>query len=207
VCGLLLLTLALPVRPAVAAAAPPEEPPDLRDHPALGRESAPVLVVEISSFKCAHCRTFHREVFPHLRERYINPGQVRWVVLNASDDPADQHARIFAVAACAHRQGKYWEILDSLLDVAHRAPSFLDSWLARSPVMDRTDLEACLRDRTVRAALAGDFALYAALKARGTPTFLLWKRRPDGGFTRASIEGGQKLEYFQRVLDALIASP
>lgn len=205
--GSLLLALTVLARWAVAAPSPAEAPPELRGHPALGEDSAPVLVVEISSFKCSHCRTFHREVFPHLRERYINPGVVRWVVVNASDDPADQHTRIFAVAACVQRQGRFWESLDGLLDVASRAPRHLDSWLAGDHGLDRTELESCLRDRTTRAALAGDFALYASLKLRGTPTFLLWKRRPDGGFTRATIEGGQKLEHFQRVLDGLIAAP
>jgi len=182
-------------------------PLDLRDRPALGREDAPVVVVEISSFKCSHCRTFHAEVFPALRAQYIDAGRVRWVVLNASDENADQFAKIFALARCAGRQGRYWELLDDLFRVAHRAPSFLEDLLAKNTRLDRPALDQCLRDRALRTVLADDFARYAALKVRGTPTFLIWKLGRDGTRTEATIAGGQKLDYFQRVLDGLLNAP
>jgi protein-disulfide isomerase len=198
------LTLLLVVVPAGLPAALPL---DLRDRPALGREDAPVVVVEISSFKCSHCRTFHAEVFPRLREQYIAAGKVRWVVLNASDENADQFAKIFAIARCAGRQGRYWDVLDDLFRVAHRAPSFLEDLLANNALLDRPALDLCLRDRSLRNVLADDFALYAALKVHGTPTFLIWKLGRDGTRTEATISGGQKLDYFQRVFDGLLSAP
>ncbi len=194
-----------PAPPAAGSVALPPDPPlDLGGCPALGVETARITVVEISSFKCTHCRTFHETVFPRLREEYINPGKVRWVVVNASDDMSDQFSPLFAVARCAHRQGKYWELLDGLFAVARRPPSLLTDLVAKSPLLDRDELEICLRDRTVRLAVAGDFSAYARLKARGTPTFLVTKVGADGSRTEATIAGAQTLDYFRRALDKLL---
>jgi protein-disulfide isomerase len=202
------LIVSLLVALAVHAAEPvPRAPVDLRDRPVLGRDTAPIVVVEISSFKCAHCREFHQKVFPQLRAAYIDTGKVQWTMLNASDDPADQHSQIFTIARCAQRQGKYWELLDHLFAVANRPPSFLADLVAKSPLIDRADLEIGLRDRAVRNAVAADFADYARLKSRGTPTFRVTKIGAGGERTEITIAGLKSFEHFQEAFDQLLKSP
>lgn len=202
-CGL----LAWAVAPAAERQAAARAPVDLRDRPVLGADTAPIVVVEITSFKCGHCRDFHEKVFPQLRAAYIDTGKVQWAMLHASDDPADQHSQIFAIARCAQRQGKYWELLDSLYQVANRPPSFLADLVARSALIDRVDLETCLRDRAVRHAVAADFADYRRLKLRGTPTFIVSKLGSDGRRTETIISGLQSQEYFQAAFNKLLAAP
>ena len=204
---------------------------ELSGRPVLGLTTASIVVVEISSFKCAHCRTFHEQVFPLLRKNYIETGKIQWVVVNASDDESEQHGKIFALARCVHRQGKYWagdplrtrakialarcvhrqgkywEMLDGLFSVAHRAPSALEALVAKSPLLDRSELAVCLAERTVRAAVASDFAHAARLKIRGTPTFVISKWNAIGQRTEATIAGAQTLVQFQRVLDELLKMP
>jgi len=173
----------------------------------LGQDTAPVVVVEVSSFKCAHCRTFHEKVFPRLLEEYVNSGKIQWVVLNASDDPSEQFTPLFGIARCALRQGKYWEVLGSLFRYSSRPPSFLESMFAKDPQIDAAQLEICLRDRTIRSAVSGDFGHYARLKLKGTPSFLVWKLGKNGERTEAVIAGAQTLEYFRRVLDEMLKAP
>lgn len=180
---------------------------ELSGRPVLGLTTASIVVVEISSFKCAHCRTFHEQVFPLLRKNYIETGKIQWVVVNASDDESEQHGKIFALARCVHRQGKYWEMLDGLFSVAHRAPSALEALVAKSPLLDRSELEICLQDRGVRSAVVKDFELAARLKIRGTPTFVISKGSADGKRTEATIAGAQPLAYFQRAFDDLLKKP
>lgn len=217
---MLLATLLAGVLPnpvaADAAGASPAEggggwrqdlPIDLRNRPTLGLASADIVVVEVSNFKCSHCRDFHAQTFPRLRERYIDSGKVQWFVLNASVDAAEEFAKIFAVARCVARQGRYWEILDNLFQVAHRAPSALETLITRSPLIDRGEFELCLRDRTVRNELAGDFAAFAQLKVRGTPTFLIWKQHRDGRRTETAITGVHPWEYYQQAFDKLLKLP
>lgn len=180
---------------------------DLRDRPMLGVATAPVVVVEISNFKCTHCRAFHQNVFPALRADYIDVGKVQWVVLNASDDAAEQFTPIFTIARCVQQQGKYWAMQDDLFRVAHRSPSFLNDLVARSPLVDREALETCVRDRITRNVVTADFGEYARLKIRGTPTFLLTKTHADGRRTETTVAGAQTLEHFRRVLDKLLKAP
>ncbi len=182
-------------------------PIELTDRPVLGVNTAMVLVVEISNFKCTQCRNFHETVFPALRKDYIETGKIQWVVVNASDDESEQYGKIFSIARCAQRQGKYWELLDGLFSVAHRAPSVLGALVAKSPLLDRSELEICLADRAVRAGVASDFAHAARLKIRGTPTFVISKWGATGQRTEVTIAGAQPLAYFQRAFDELLKKP
>jgi protein-disulfide isomerase len=172
-----------------------------RERAVLGKESAAVVVIEVSSFKCDHCRLFHEKVFPRLRKNYIDSGRVQWVVINASNDPSDQTSQIFLIARGALRQGKYWELSDSLFQVGLRSPGELADFVAKSIVTDRGKLEQALGDPALRAEVAADFADYEALKIRGTPTFLVRKRESDGKWTEGVVEDLQPLSYFQQVLD------
>ena len=179
----------------------------LANRPSLGSVNAPIVVLEVSSFKCTHCRKFHETVFPKLIDRYINLGLVQWVVLNASDDPSEQFSRIFDIARCAHLQGKYWEMLDELFQVAHRAPSMLESLIAKNSHIERNELDMCLRERPTRNAVVADFSLYSRLKLKGTPTFLIWKMGANGQTIETSIAGSQTLDQFERVFDTLLKTP
>lgn len=182
-------------------------PLDLRDRPVLGAETAGIVVVEVTSFKCSHCRTFHETVFPTLRRQYIETGRVQWVVLNASDDAGEQSDKIYAVARCALRQDTYWEILDSLFQLANRPSSRLEAMILTNSLIDRSKMEICLREQTIRNTVVRDFAEYSRLKVRGTPTFLITKIASNGQRTETTIAGAQTLEYFQRVLEELLKTP
>jgi protein-disulfide isomerase len=46
----------------------------------LGKEDAPITVVEYASMTCGHCANFHNKVFPALKEKYIDTGKVRFVM-------------------------------------------------------------------------------------------------------------------------------
>lgn len=181
-------------------------PFDLANRPSLGSAESSIVVLEVSSYKCTHCRKFHESIFPSLLKNYVTTGKVQWIILNASDDPSDQFSKIFELAHCAQQQGKYWVLRDSLFQVAHRAPSLLESLIAKSSLINRDELDMCLRDRQTRNAISADFSLYARLKLKGTPTFLIWKMGRDGQLTETSIAGAQTLDQFQRVFDELLKS-
>jgi protein-disulfide isomerase len=205
---LLLLKVAVATATGVEGGHDPRLGPPFaqRDRPSLGSERAAVVVVEISSFKCSHCRAFHEQTFPRLREQYIASGRVQWVLLNAADDPAEEFSPVFPLARCALRQGKFWEVLDALFQAGNRGPSLQRDLIAKHPLLDRSALADCERDRMVRQEVAADFAEYRALLVRGTPTYLVQAAGRDGARTRVTIAGAQSLEYFQRVLDEVLAA-
>ena len=81
---------------------------------ALGREDAPVTIIEFSDYQCAYCRLFQRTTFLELKQKYIDTGKVRFV---SRDYPLSFHSDALpaAIAAeCAGQQGKFWELRDRM---------------------------------------------------------------------------------------------
>lgn len=48
------------------------------DDPFLGNESAPVTVVTFETPRCPSCKRYHTEMFPGIKARYIDTGEVRY---------------------------------------------------------------------------------------------------------------------------------
>lgn len=46
----------------------------------IGSPDAPVTVIEYASMTCGHCANFHNNVFPALKEKYVDTGKVRFIV-------------------------------------------------------------------------------------------------------------------------------
>lgn len=50
------------------------------DDVAMGPAEAKVTIVEYASMTCGHCGQFHIEVFPKLKEKYVDTGKVRFIM-------------------------------------------------------------------------------------------------------------------------------
>src|SRR5277367_6195365 len=80
----------------------------------LGRDDAPVTVVEFADYQCPFCRKFHSETFAEIKKNYIDTGKVRYV---SRDLPLDFHpnaAPAAQAARCAGEQHKFWEMHDAI---------------------------------------------------------------------------------------------
>ena len=44
----------------------------------IGSDNAKIDIVEYASYTCSHCATFHTDVYPKLKENYIETGHVRF---------------------------------------------------------------------------------------------------------------------------------
>jgi protein-disulfide isomerase len=77
---------ATPVLAQRRSAGPDEVPVDELMKPGplpdlvLGKADAPVTIVEYASLTCSHCANFHNNVYPALKEKYIDTGKVRFVL-------------------------------------------------------------------------------------------------------------------------------
>ena len=67
-----------------------------------------------SDFQCPACRTLALEVLPEIRKEFVEPGLARLAFVSF---PQDRYfnSRFAALAAlCAGRDGRFWEVHDSL---------------------------------------------------------------------------------------------
>lgn len=175
-----------------------------RGRPSLGAAEAPVVVIQVSSFKCGHCRMFHEQVFPVLRRDFVDTGAVRWVTLDASPELTDVDAAVFRLGRCAQRQGSYWEAQGFLYQHGQRSSSHLYGRLGSQSAFDGAVLLRCARGNGVDAEIAADFKEAIALGIRSLPTFILRRRETDGTFTETRLEGFTTQARFREALTALL---
>ncbi len=192
---------ATPIDPILGA------PLTVRTRPTLGSETADIVVIEVRSFKCAHCRSFHERVFPTLKEKFIATGVIRWVRIDGTPDKSDANSGVFAVARCATHQKNYDTLESFLFRNGARPSSFLYGQAESLPGIDANALASCIRSGDSLADVRADFADVAALKVTVLPTFILRKRRPNGEFLEARIEGYPQADYFERILAQLRNQP
>lgn len=69
------------------------------DYPELvfGQENAPITIVEYSSVGCGLCGAFKKRDWPHVKEKYIDTGRVKWAVRHYPLSHADLKAGMFAM--------------------------------------------------------------------------------------------------------------
>lgn len=165
---------------------------------ALGKDDAPVTIIEYASLTCGHCANFHQRTFPALKEKYIDTGKVRLIFREFPLDPLSTAAsmmarcsaeqRYFPLVSVLFQQQPQWagsdKPLDALLAIARQAGFTQESF------------EACLKNQSVYDGLN-------AVKKRGaevhgvnsTPTFFI-----NGQVRR----GDMSLEELEKVIEPLL---
>jgi protein-disulfide isomerase len=96
----------------------------------LGRDDAPVAVVEYADLTCPHCAAFHSKVLPLLKEKYIDTGKAR---LLFREFPLNVHSLIaFMSVRCVAPQDAFpllaalfsrqddWAVSESAKELADR---------------------------------------------------------------------------------------
>src|SRR5213080_887744 len=141
------------------------------DAPVLGRNDAPVTLVEFSDYQCPFCQRFFATTLPALKKDYIDTGKLRFVY---RDFPLEMHphARKAAEAAhCAGEQGKYWEMHDMLFQhQAALAPPQLAEH-ARTVGVDEPKFAECLSSGRYATRVERGLTDGAAAGVQGTPGF------------------------------------
>ncbi len=145
----------------------------------LGRDDAPVTMVEFADYQCPFCRKFHADTFAELKKNYIDTGKVRYV---SRDMPLDFHPNApgAAVAArCAGEQHKFWEIRDLMVvNAADLTPDSLVKY-GEKVNLDMPAFRSCLNDKKYTAAIQKDVADAGTLGISGTPSFVVGRTAKD----------------------------
>ena len=184
---------ALPALPALAQDKGDASPADLavagalKDIP-MGDANAPVKMYEYASMTCPHCARFQKDVFPHIKEKYIDTGKVQYTLREFPLDP--RAAAGFLLARCAGEQ-KYYAMIDVLfaqqenwafVEASQVVPGLLQ--IAKQAGFTQEQFEKCLQDKTLYdGVMAVKQRGSEVFKIDGTPTFFINGKRASGELT------------------------
>jgi protein-disulfide isomerase len=146
---------------------------------ALGSDSAPVTIVEFADFQCPACQTFDMVEFPYVRERLIQTRRVRFVYKDFPLDGQHRWARLAAhAAACAHEQGKFWELKEQIYGTQsawsfsrNAGSRFRD--LARQLGLDVAAYDGCMSSLKYAGRIQASADEGIRLGVNSTPSFVI----------------------------------
>jgi protein-disulfide isomerase len=200
-----VLTLLIATGGCVAAPATGQSAEETAEPPfnVLGREDAPVTIIEFTDLQCPYCARFAIQAFPELRRHYIDTGKVRY----ASRDlplPSHAYAVTAAVAArCAGEQGRFWEFREALFAAQASLGPRIYADLARKFGLDAEKFAACRQDGRQAANVRADLDLARANGITATPSLVIG-RLVDGQFQGETIEGAKPYAIIAARIDALL---
>ena len=167
------------------------------DDPYLGKDNAPVVIVEFSDYQCPFCSRFYTETLSQIKTQYIDTGKVKFVY---RDFPLSFHPEALPAATavnCAEEQGKFWEFHNKVFENQQIISAANYKLWAEELGLDVAKWETCTKDTKVRAEIQKDFNDGTAAGVQGTPAFII---------NGKVISGAQPFTAFSQVIEAELSS-
>jgi Na+/H+ antiporter NhaA len=155
-----------------------------RDH-IRGPETSLVTLVEYGDFECPYCGMAE----PAIRELLREHGELRFVFRHLPLTDVHPHAQLAAEAAeAADRQGKFWEMHDTLMDHQGALTTRDLVQYAEDLGLDTAQFSADLKKHVGAARVAEDVDSADLATVSGTPTFFINGRRHYGAYDLATLQ-------------------
>lgn len=171
----------------------------LPDDIVLGKEEAPITIIEYASLSCPHCAHFHNTVLPTLKEKYIDTGKAKLIFRSF---PLDLPALKGTVLAYCAGNDRFYNFLKVLFDTQeswafHKNYLEMLANIGKLGGVKADQFDKCMADKDLENKIL-EVKLKGAkdLEVNATPTFFINGKKFDGGRT---------VEEFSKDLDAMLA--
>jgi protein-disulfide isomerase len=181
-----------------ADVAKPVSLPDM----ALGPKDAAVTVTEYASMTCPHCAAFTEQVFPKIKEAFIDTGKIRFVFREFPLDIKAAAGSMLARCIAKDDSGKYFAVIDMLFkqqnDWVMKETAATLTRIGKQAGLSQQAVEDCLKDQALLDKIAADqkFA-NEVLKVNSTPTFFI---------NGEKLTGETSFEEFSKKITPLLKS-
>lgn len=144
----------------------------------LGREDAPIVLVEYASYTCPHCANFYNNVLKKLKKDYVDTGKMRFIY---RDVYFDRYGLWAAMIARCSGPDRFFAVQDRLYATQK-------DWISDDPAttinnlkkiglsvgMDTQTLDSCLQDGPMAEALIARYRETVAQDdVSSTPTLII----------------------------------
>jgi len=175
----------------------------------LGKDDAPVTIIEFTDYQCPFCGQHARTTLPELRRDFIETGQVRYIL---RDLPLPMHP--FAVKAaraarCAAKEGpeKFWRYHDALFAAQGHLGDSTFPTIARELHLNVAGFTACQQSIALATQVQRDQAEAMHLGLTATPSFVIGPTTSDGKTTGVVLSGALPVGEFRRVIQEIQSGP
>jgi protein-disulfide isomerase len=162
--------------------------------PHLGAGGEPVQMVIFSDFQCPYCKK-GADIVHQVKDKYGDK-----VGISFRHFPLPMHAdapRASEAAVCAEKQGKFWEMHDTLFaNQRQLGEDKLAEYATTAGVADMAAWTACMASTEPKERVAKDEADGQAVGMSGTPGFYI---------NGMMLSGARPIDQFSKIIDAELA--
>ena len=141
----------------------------------MGDVNAKVTIVEYASMTCPHCKSFHEQILPTIKEKYIETGKAKYILRPFPFDGDRRGEAAFMLAKCAPNNA-YYPMIDALFAAqqvwagkGNPVPELLR--LSKLSGMTEADFKACLGNQELLTKIVeGRNKAVKDFGVRATPT-------------------------------------
>lgn len=172
---------------------------NLEGQPTLGDENAKLEIVEFGDLDYSYSKEYYEQIFPKIKEEYIDTGKVKYVFINYPLTSLHARSQRAAEASeCAHEQNKFWEYRKAIhekWDPTKTQNGLSDEdlkQLALDSGLNLEEFEACLDSGKMITKVQNDYKESIKAGATVAPAFYIGN----------SLVGGvQSFEMFNQIID------
>jgi len=156
-----------------------------------GSEDAKVVIVEYASMTCPHCARFHTNVYPQLKEKYIDTGKVRLIM---REFPLDRLALAAIMLARCAEKSQFFPMINVLYKEQATWKSSKDPAtelfkIAKQAGFTEEKFNSCLNNKEIAQGVLDVMSKGRdTFKVSSTPTFFINGQKLNGGLSFVDFE-------------------
>ena len=167
------------------------------------RGDSRLVLIEFGDYECPFCSRHHEGPGQMITERFVKTGLLQHAFLNFPLDIHPRAAKAAEAAECAARQGKFWEMHESLFTDATKLGLTDLLQHARDIGLNETQFNACVDNQETASLVRRDLEEGRRLGVTGTPAFFLGLRRADGTIDLMKrLDGALEFAEFEKAIRA-----
>jgi len=195
-------------KPSVEGEAPEVEGKDVTvsigDAPTLGdRKKAKIAIVEYSDFGCGYCKRHAEQVYPELKSKYVDKGEVLYVFKSF---PLGEAGTSYNAALAMHCVAKLTDTEKTATFHKNAFGFTSDEDIKKNVVslgIDGAKYDSCIADPAIKSAVAAERTEGSSAGISGTPGFVVGKIDKDGKVTGPLVKGAYPLSTFEATITKL----